>query len=192
MRWNHNSGSSSNSLGKVSTDTDLRRPRLDVDSALVGRLREEVGPASAPLDDGRLTGLLLDPEGAADGVRDSFSGRSLDPVLLTDRPRPAEPAEPAESVDFLREISSGRPLPELEVFGDLFNAMIDPAPPSKAKAAPKTIPDFAEAMAHPSMAVGMVLNKEVKMKKAWWHSHARLKTAGTVMCDELCQIIKDQ
>ena len=40
------------------------------------------------------------------------------------------------------------------MFGDLFNAMIDPAPAVKGKkAAPKTMPDYAEAIAHPSMAV---------------------------------------
>jgi hypothetical protein len=38
----------------------------------------------------------------------------------------------------------------------------------------------------------MVLKKEKRAKAAWWHQHARLKTAGKVFCDELCQIIKDQ
>ena len=42
------------------------------------------------------------------------------------------------------------------VFGDLFNAMIDPKQET-AKKVPKHMPDFAVAAANPDLAVKMVL-----------------------------------
>jgi hypothetical protein len=58
------------------------------------------------------------------------------------------------------------------VFGDLFNAMIDPEQKG-AKKLPKHLPDFAHAAANPELAVKMVLRKEHAAKAAWWKAHVR-------------------
>ena len=77
------------------------------------------------------------------------------------------------------------------VFGDLFNAMIDPST-EKAKKMPRHLPNFATAAADPSLAVKMVLRKEHKAKAAWWKAHARLKNPSGMPCDTLCEIIKNE
>jgi len=77
------------------------------------------------------------------------------------------------------------------VFGELFNAMIDPKQ-EKAKKMPHHLPNFATAAAHPDIAVQMVLRKEHKAKAAWWKAHARLKNPSAQPCGTLCEIIKNE
>ena len=67
------------------------------------------------------------------------------------------------------------------VFGDLFNAMIDPKQES-AKKVPKHLPDFAVAAANPDLAVKMVLRKEHRAKAAWWKAHVRAPSLPPPAC----------
>ena len=60
------------------------------------------------------------------------------------------------------------------MFGELFNAMIDPKQEA-AKKMPVHMPNFVQAAANPDLAVKMVLRKEAKAKSAWWKAHARLR-----------------
>ena len=77
------------------------------------------------------------------------------------------------------------------MFGELFNAMIDPKQEA-AKKMPVHMPNFVQAAANPDLAVKMVLRKEAKAKSAWWKAHARLKNPSALPCDTLCEIIKNQ
>lgn len=79
----------------------------------------------------------------------------------------------------------------LQVFGDLFNAMIDPET-EKKKRTPAHMPGFAVAAANPDLAVKMVLRKEHAKKAAWWKAHARLSSPSGMPCDTLCEIIKNE
>jgi hypothetical protein len=72
------------------------------------------------------------------------------------------------------------------VFGDLFNAMIDPEQKA-AKKLPKHLPDFAHAAANPGLAVKMVLRKEHAAKAAWWKEHVR--TALRAVARGCCGIL---